>query len=121
MRTPLASTLQTDPALELLQQILDSQLRLEAAQTRRTSTLTRRDRRLLTALLPAIVGAVGSEPKLASELLEEPAVRVVAGDLTARQLGRLLRRSLGLAIAGFVVEQAGTEAHAVLWRVVATL
>jgi hypothetical protein len=112
----------TDPTVDLLQQILATLLRLEAAQTRRssTSTLTRRDRRLLIVLLPPVAG-LGSEWHTARELLEEPAVQAVAGDLTARELGRVLRRATGVPIDGLVVEAGDTEMHRMLWRVLATV
>jgi len=84
--------------------------------------LTHGDRARLTALLPAIAGALGSDWFTAREILESdaPAVRVVRGALTARQIGRLLQRAEAATVEGYVVERGGFEVGATLWRVLAT-
>jgi hypothetical protein len=88
---------------------------------RRAGTLARADRRVLSAVLPALVGVVGSEPFTVSEALEHDAVRLVVGARTAIQMGRLLRRATGVVIDGLVIERVGDEARRVLWRVVETI
>jgi hypothetical protein len=87
---------------------------------RTQSTLSREDRARLARLLPAIAGALGSEPFLARDLFEHaaPAVRLVRRGLTPRRIGRLFRRAAGEAVAGYLVEAVDVELGAVLWRVV---
>ena len=84
-------------------------------------TLSREDRGRLSRLLPAVGATLGSELFTSSDLVEHEsaALRVVCVDLTAKQLGRLLRRAAGTPIGGYLVERQGVEAGAVLWRVVA--
>ena len=64
---------------------------------------------------------MGSELFTTRELLEQdaPAVRIALGGVTARQLGRLLRRAEGAIVAGYTVQRDGVEVGAVLWRVLA--
>ena len=85
--------------------------------------LSRADRDALTVILPAIVGHLGSDVFLASELIhaEAAGVRLVLRTWTARRLGRLLKRATGIVVDGFIVERRGTEAGAVLWAVVGVL
>ena len=106
-----------------LDEILDEIRALRYAVEHPTprSTLSREDRALLTRLLPAIGGAVGSELFNSAEICGEydaAALRLVCAGLSARQVGRLLRRAAGTPIAGYLVERVGLEAGAVLWRVV---
>ena len=105
------------------QAVLDELRAIRVALERqpRPSHLTRGDRDRLAAILPAIAGSVGSDLFTAKELLEQhtPAVRLVLGHLTARQLGRLLQRAEGARVAGYTVQRDGTEVGAVLWRVLA--
>jgi hypothetical protein len=82
------------------------------------SVLTRADLGLLGRLLPAIAGALGSEPFLARDLFESAAVRLVVSGLNTRQVGRLLRRAEGHAIDGYLIERVTVELGAILWRVV---
>jgi len=85
------------------------------------SSLSRGDRAVLARLLPAIGGVLGSELFASADICESdaPALRLVRAGLTARQLGRLLRRAVGTPIAGYLVERVGAEAGVALWRVVA--
>jgi hypothetical protein len=94
-------------------------LRQEVARHRRPSHLTRRDRAHLAAILPVIAGVKGSAWVLTRELVESPhaGLRVVLADLSARSLGRLLRRGEGEVIDGLTIESGGTEIGAVLWRI----
>lgn len=82
--------------------------------------LSRADLDVLRRLLPAIAAAIGSEPFLASELEEHAGPRIASAGLSARQIGRLLKRATGIAVDGFQVERLAVEAGAVVWRVVAT-
>ena len=87
------------------------------------SRLTRTDRETLARLLPAIGGVYGSDTFLAAEIATHraPAIRVARGTLTARQVGRLLKRAEGTAVDGYVVTRLGAEDGAVLWQVAQTL
>jgi hypothetical protein len=82
-------------------------------------SLSRADRDILARLLPAIGGAFGSELFLAADVIESdsPAVRPVRGKLTAKSLGKLLKRSAGVPVAGYLITAEGTEAGSLLWRV----
>ncbi len=66
---------------------------------------------------------MGSEPFHAAELIEHDAaaLRLVCAGLSARRLGRLLRRAADIPIAGHVVKRRGVEAGAVLWRIFASV
>ena len=69
-----------------------------------------------------MIGAsLGSELFLTRDVLEhdDPALRLVLRDLSARQLGRLLQRADGGVVGGYLVRREGLEACAVLWRVLA--
>jgi hypothetical protein len=92
-----------------------------AAQRRRSaaSPLSREDQTVLARLLPAAGAVVGSELFSSAELCEHEAaaVKLVCRGLTARQLGRLLRRAVDTPVAGYVVRRAGSEAGAVLWQI----
>jgi hypothetical protein len=89
---------------------------------RRPHALSRDDRDRLGRLLPAIVGAHGSEPFTVAELVDEyAAVRLVVDRLglaDLQQVGRLLSRAVDVPIAGRVVERVGTERERGLWHVV---
>jgi hypothetical protein len=89
---------------------------------RRPSHLTRDDRDRLAKMLPPIGAVFGSALFTARELLEKdaPALRLVLGELNARQIGRLLQRAEGAAVGGLTVQREGIEVGAILWRVVAT-
>ena len=80
-------------------------------------SLTRADRAVLARLLPAVAGALGSEPFASRDLCTTPATRVVLRDLNVRQIGRLLARAEGIPIDGHVLEPAGVEINVRLWRV----
>ena len=85
---------------------------------RRPGAISRTDRDQLTRLLPALVGAHGSDEFAIHEVIGLPAVRA-ATHLAAPQLGQLLKRAAGVPIGGYVVQCAGAELHRRLWRVVA--
>lgn len=107
--------------IDLLRQILTEirGLRADLAPTGRRS-LSREDRARLARLLPAIAGTLGSELFLTADVCEHDAaaLRLVRANLNAKQLGRLLRRAVNTPIDGYLVLHEGTEAGAVLWRVV---
>ena len=71
----------------------------------------------------AWAGAVGSKEMFSFEILESraPGLQLVTAGLTARTLGRLLRRATGVPIANYVVQRDGIESRAILWRVVERL
>ena len=75
----------------------------------------------LLAGLPAIAGAFGSVEFVVNELAESPAVCLVTTGQTMQQIGRLLRRAVGIPIDGYVVERGAKELRRVLWRVMATV
>lgn len=92
-------------------------------KARFSATLSRADCAVLSRLLPAIGGALGSEPFLARDLFdhESAALRLVLSGLNAKRIGRLFQRGDGQAIDGYLVERAGDELHTTLWRVVEVL
>ena len=51
------------------------------------------DRDMLARLLPALGGAYGSAPWLASEAVHNPQLAVLIGGWKAERLGKLLRRA----------------------------
>lgn len=81
--------------------------------------LSRVDQARLGAILPVVAATVGSAPFLVRELLglESAGLRLVLAGLSAKALGKLLRRGEGVPVAGLVVEQVGVEAGAMLWKV----
>ena len=83
-------------------------------------SVSRADRMVLDRLLPAIGGSIGSELFSSAEIIEHDAValRLVCAGLPVKQLGRLLRRAADVPVSGYMVQRQGTEAGAVLWRVV---
>ena len=91
--------------------------------------LRRADRARLARLLPAIAGALGSEPFTVAELFEHAAVRLVLDGSSENrsepgrraQVGRLLERAIGLPVDGYVVARVGTELHRRLWTVTAAV
>ena len=109
----------TDPdAVVLLREILAVQRQILATLERpRPRALTRPDLAILRKLLPAIGGALGSEPFASRDLCTTPATRVVLRDLNVKQIGRLLARAEGIPIDGHVLEPAGVEINVRLWRV----
>jgi hypothetical protein len=112
----------SDPTIDLLQQILDVLLRIEAAQTRRSSTLSRADHARLVRLLPAIVGARGSDEFTVAELLEEHrSVRLVLDGLDVQAIGRLLYRATNIPVDGYVVLCRGEELNRRRWSVERTV
>jgi hypothetical protein len=108
-------------ALELLAALLAEVrgLRSDLRRERPAPSLTREDRDRLARILPAVAGAVGSELFNSAELCEHDAaaVRLVCAGVSAKQLGRLLRRAVDTPISGYVVRRQGTEAGAVLWQI----
>jgi hypothetical protein len=122
--TPIRPAAAADPIETLLTQILDVNRRMLAAleQPRQVSPMTRADRARLAAILPAIAGALGSEPFASRDLKADdaaPALRVVLKGLTVKSIGRLLARAEGIPIGGLLVERCGVEINVTLWRVVA--
>ena len=111
--------------LALLQELVTEVRGLRAdlrRQERRQAlpvSLSRADRALLGYLLPAAAGTLGSELFCTSELFDSThaALRVARRGLNARQVGRLLRRAVGIPIDGLVVERVASEAGAVVWRI----
>jgi hypothetical protein len=93
-------------------------LRKEIPPRAEEYSLSRADLALLGRLLPAIGGALGSEPFLARDLFASAAVRLVLSGLNTRQIGRLLRRAEGHTIDGYLIERVTVELGAILWRVV---
>ena len=86
-------------------------------EARRPAQLNHEDRRLPATLLPATAGAFGSEPFASRDLVDAPGVRVVVRDLTVKQIGQLLGRSVGRPVGGLAVERAGSALGVCLWRV----
>jgi hypothetical protein len=112
------------PIEALLRELVTEVKGLRADLTRdgRRSHLTRADRDRLAQILPAIAGALGSEPFASRDLSDaSPGLRVVLRGLSVKQIGRLLSRAEGVPIDGWLVERCGIEINVALWRVVATV
>ncbi len=94
--------------------------RLDVLEARRSSRLSQADQDRLGRLLPVLAGAFGSAEFLTREVLahESVGLHLVVRDLSARSLGRLLRRAAGVPVGGLLVERLGQADGAVLWRVV---
>lgn len=113
-----------DEMRSMIGDLRSEQAALAARVTRleqRGTMLSRADRDRLERLLPVWAATFGSAPTLAREVRQHDAagLRLVLGTLSAKQLGRLLRRADRQPIAGVAVERCGVESGAVLWRVVA--
>src|SRR5687767_2071686 len=80
----------------ILEQILEA---------RRPSRLSRVDRDLLSRMVPAIGGAIGSEAFACRELITHPApaLAIVLAGVNAKRLGRLFTRAAGVAVDGLMV------------------
>lgn len=123
---PLVTDTSYGVALEALLRELVAEvkgLRQDLAQhVRNDHTPSRADHQRLARLLPAIAGVHGSDRFAARDLFDDtsPALRLVTRGLTPRETGKLLRRSLGHVIDGYLVEKAGEELGIVLWRVMGT-
>ncbi len=88
-------------------------------EERRPAPLSRDDMGRLARILPAVVGAWGSEPFARRDLAADPGVRVVLRGLSVKQVSKLLSRGAGTPINGLVIERAGRELPVCLWRIVA--
>lgn len=121
----LSPVVETNPQLVALLETLIAEvrgLRADLVRDRRPRRdLSRADRDRLSRLLPAIAGAFGSEPFTVNELLERPAVQVVADGLAPAALGQLLQRARSVPLHGYVVESDSTELHRRVWRLKATV
>ena len=113
-----------DAVLELLHELVAEVrgLRADLAQ-RPSSSLTRADRARLAQLLPVIADVLGSAIFTVHELFASsaPALPLVLEGLTPGQVGKLLRRAVGVPIDELVVERVGDESRRALWRVAATV
>jgi hypothetical protein len=96
---------------------------LEQQQRQQPSSLTRQDRVVLARLLPAIAGVFGSELFVTRELFESDAaaLKLVLHGLDRKRVGRLLQRGEGQVVDNYVICREGTEQHATLWALRATL
>ena len=83
--------------------------RLDVLEARRSSRLSQADQDRLGRLLPVLAGAFGSAEFLTREVLahESVGLHLVVRDLSARSLGRLLRRAAGVPVGGLLVERLG--------------
>jgi hypothetical protein len=115
--------IESPAAVDLLRELIAEVrgLRADLRQVRPAlSSLTREDRERLAAILPAIAGALGSEPFTSRDVIEDeaPAVRVVRKGLTVKALSKLFVRGLDVPIDGLMIQKAGAEFGVVAWRVV---
>jgi hypothetical protein len=120
---------ESDAALAVLLEIRDELRAIRTAIEERpgpqVKTLKAEDHRALAALLPVFkeqfVGPFGAwlpvdVAKLQSA--EGKNLRLVLGDRTARQLGKLLARSAGIDVAGLQIVRAGQDGNGALWECV---
>jgi hypothetical protein len=116
------SSTRSTPQSDMLALLHEINAKLDVLLARQRRPLTRADRVILGRLLPAIAGALGSEPFVTRDLFdgEMPALRLVTRGLTPRQAGRLFGRAerRRQAIDGYIVQRDGSELHAALWRIV---
>jgi hypothetical protein len=93
-------------------------------EARPRARLSRDDVAMLRRLLPAVVGAFGSEEFFAADLVDgtNHGVRLVCGGRSVRSLGKLLRRSVGVPVDDYLVERLGLErgVGVVRWRILRT-
>jgi hypothetical protein len=103
-----------------LQEIKRLVLQVLEGQQQRKPSLARTDRTRLERILPAVAGALGSEPFTSRDLAADrsPALRVVLRNLSAKSIGKLLARAEGLEIGGWLIKRCGVEINVTLWRVV---
>lgn len=108
--------------LEALErEVADLRSRVLVLENRRAVSSV--DVEALTAILPALAGARGSEWFTIGELRASDAdgVRLVLAGWSSRRLGKLFARAAGLTVDGFVLEHAGKSHSAALWRVLAVV
>src|SRR5687767_5749045 len=121
---PMAASEAPASVAEVLADILAEVRGIREALEQRggRSTLTRNDLEALRRLLPAIAGAIGSELFTARELIRHaaPGLQAVCAGMSAKSLGRLLKRAHGIPVDGYVVRAEGLELGAVLWRILQT-
>jgi hypothetical protein len=93
------------------------------------SSLTKADRAALSVLLPAIAESIGSEivftvADLVIRSENHPPLRAALtgafGDIngSARRIGKMLARGVGVVEGGLHVERSGSVREGVLWRVI---
>jgi hypothetical protein len=92
---------------------------VERLLERRPAPLTPADRDRLARILPAVVGAWGSEPFASRDLPTDAGVRVVLRGLSIKQVGKLLSRGADIPINGLMIERAGHEINVTLRHIVA--
>jgi hypothetical protein len=90
-----------------------------ALKGRGASRLSQADQHKLAAILPAVLGLLGSENFLVRELFrtDAAALRLVLGSCSAKSVGRLLRRAGGVPVNGLVVLRVGTQDGSALWAI----
>jgi hypothetical protein len=111
-----------DALAAVFAELADLRTRMDAVEARTAPTpLCRKDWDALARILPVLGATFGAEFFLAREAVEHhaPGLRLVLEDMTARRLGRLLRRADGVEVCGYVARASGMEAGAVLWSVLA--
>ncbi len=115
----------TSVRLDVLARIEVNQARLEMKLDQLLAacprpTLRRADRTRLASILPAVTGVFGSEPFATRDLFEQaaPALDIVLAGMNTKSIAQLFSRSAGQDIEGYVVQHAGRELNAKLWRVV---
>ena len=113
---------ETQEIIQLLRRIAAGIDRLAPVEAP-SSGLSRDDRAVLAALLPAISMTIGDVQFTASDLAEEATdddelqAAITACGLNGRQLGRLFARGCNTEVAGHRIERAGEVRDGVLWRV----
>jgi hypothetical protein len=93
---------------------------VEVLLERTRPRLRRADALALGRLLPALVGAYGSEAFTCRDVVEDSsaAIRLVIGTRSAKSLGRLLARAADAgAVDGYVVERNGQAVNVTAWRI----
>jgi hypothetical protein len=96
--------------------------RLERIELRlSTRRVSRDDYSILMKLLPAVGGRIGSDYFTTAQLLADPVFKALLEELNARQVGKLLRRSVDVDVDGLCVQHVTSEHNACLWQVVSVI
>ena len=105
----------SDDALlcEILAEVRALRADVELLATR--GRLSRDERRLLEALLPAAAAIVGDSVFVASDLVEFPSLRALLDGYSASSAAWLFGKANGSRIAGIRVERVGRDRSGALW------
>ena len=106
----------TDDALLLREILLEVRaLRADVELLATRGRLSRGERQVLEALLPAAAAIVGDSVFVASDLVEFPSLRALLDGYSASSAAWLFAKANGSRIAGVRVERVGRDRSGALW------